>query len=317
MPPTDDFNGDGRSDVLLRNTGGTFNEWLGRTDGTFASNIANVNYGLTTDWHVSGTADFNGDGRNDILLRNDNGTINEWLGLPDGSYASNIANVNIPLSNSWRVVGTADFNGDGRSDVLLRNDNGTINEWLGLPDGSFASNLANVNYGLSTAWQVAGTGDFNGDGRNDVLLRNDNGTINEWLGLPDGSFASNLANVNIALDNAWHVVGTGDFNGDGRSDVLLRNDNGTVNEWLGLSDGSFASNLSRVNYASTTDWHIVGVGDFNGDAIDDLIWQNNDGSIRDWLGQSDRSFVTNTFNVNPGNEWAIADTFVHDPFLPV
>ena len=220
--PHNDFNGDGRSDVLLRNESGVVNEWLGRTSvGDFASNIANVNNSLSNDWHIAGIGDFNGDGRSDILLRNDSGLVNEWLGGPAGDFASNIANVNNALSNDWHIAGIGDFNGDGHSDILLRNDSGLVNEWLGRAAGDFASNITNVNFGLSTDWHVAGVGDFNGDGRSDVLLRNDNGTVNEWLGRPAGDFASNIANVNIALTNDWHIAGIGDFNGDGLSDILL------------------------------------------------------------------------------------------------
>ena len=51
---------------------------------------------------------------------------------------------------------------------------------------------------------MIGTGDFNGDGRDDVLLRNANGTVIDWLGQANGNFAGNAA-ANHALPNVWHV----------------------------------------------------------------------------------------------------------------
>ena len=146
-----------------------------------------------------------------------------------------------------------DFNGDGRSDVLLRNVDGTITEWLGETNGSFTWNSA-ATYGINPGWTVAGTGDFNGDGRDDVLLRYTNGTVIDWLGQGAGTFASNHANATYALDPSWNVAQTGDFNGDGMDDVLLRNTDGTVTEWLGQSNGSFAWNASGT-YALDTHWH--------------------------------------------------------------
>ncbi|MCA1653625.1 MAG: FG-GAP-like repeat-containing protein, partial [Sphingomonadales bacterium] len=66
-----------------------------------------------------------------------------------------------------------------------------------------------------------------------------------------------------------HVVTTvghdGDFNGDGRADVLWRNENGTISDWLGTASGGFSINDGTALTQVSTDWHIIGRGDFNGD----------------------------------------------------
>ena len=92
------------------------------------------------------------------------------------------------LPAGWHVDGTGDFNGDGRSDVLLRHDNGSITEWLGQAGGNFTWNAA-ATYGLGTAWHVDGTGDFNGDGRADRFRAMS--SVTNWLGEADGTFFSN------------------------------------------------------------------------------------------------------------------------------
>ena len=75
---------------------------------------------------------------------------------------------------------------------------------ISAPTGGFVANpLANV--GLGTNWQVASVGDFNGDHLDDVLWRDNNGTMTDWLGSPDGSFAGNFANANLATPAAWHA----------------------------------------------------------------------------------------------------------------
>ena len=310
-----DFNGDGFSDLLWRNDDGTVREWLGQMDGSFAGNIAHVDVNPGLGWHVAGTGDFDGDGRVDILWRNDSGTVQEWLGQPDGSFASNIDHVDVNPGLGWHIQGTGDFNGDGRSDILWRNDQGTLREWLGQPDGSFAGNITYVDITPDVSWHVAGTGDFNGDGHDDILWRNDNGTVQEWLGQDSGGFADNAA-VNVNPGVGWQIAGTGDFNGDGRSDILWRGNDGTVREWLSQSDGTFAGNIAHVDVNPGTGWHVAAIGDFNGDIIDDVLWRSDDGSVREWLGQTNGGFVDNIahVDVNPGTGWHVQEPFVHDPF---
>lgn len=293
-----DFNRDGRSDILLRNDNGTITEWLGQPNGGFFSNHAAVAYGLNTSWHVDAVGDFNGDGHDDLLLRHNNGSVTNWLGQTNGTFFSNHVNASYVLPTGWHVEGAGDFNGDGRDDVLLRNDNGTITEWLGQPNGSFFSNHAIVAYGLDISWHVDAIGDFNGDGRDDLLLRNDNGSVTNWLGQIDGSFFSNHANASYALPAGWHVEGAGDFNGDSCDDLLLRHDNGTITEWLGQSNGSFFSNHAVAAYALDTSWHVDAIGDFNADGRDDVLLRNDNGSVTDWLGASNGSFFSNHVNAS-------------------
>jgi hypothetical protein len=53
--------------------------------------------------------------------------------------------------------------------------------------------------------KVASIGDFNGDGRDDIRWRNDNGLVVNWLGQANGSFADNYANSVVSISNTWHV----------------------------------------------------------------------------------------------------------------
>jgi hypothetical protein len=194
-----------------------------------------------------------------------------------------------------------DFNGDGRSDIFWRHENGAILTWSGQGNGGF---VANGNAGAGTDWQVNGIGDFNGDGRDDVLWRNDDGSVTDWLGQANGAFASNFGTAYYQVGNAWQIEGVGDFNGDGRSDVFWRHDGGDIITWAGQGDGSLRAS---GNAGAGTDWHVAGVGDFNGDGRDDIVWRNDNGDVTNWLGQADGSFASNFGNAfyQVGNDWQI------------
>jgi hypothetical protein len=108
--------------------------------------------------------------------------------------------------------------------------------------------------GTSTSaaqWQVTGTGDFNGDGTADVLLRNStNGQFNIWQ-MSNGQIAQNL-DIGVADPTQWQVAGTGDFYGNGTDDIVLRNTtNGQVNIWQ-MSSGQIA----QVGGADPTQWQV-------------------------------------------------------------
>ena len=291
-----DFNGDGRSDILWRNVDGQLSNWLGVANGGFTPNDANAAAMVPTDWQVVGTGDFNGDGRDDILWRNDNGTVSNWLGTAAGGFTPNDANATRFVPTDWHVVGTGDFNGDGRDDILWRNNDGTVSDWLGQANGGFILNDAAALTVVPTAWFVAGTGDFNGDGRDDILWRNDDGQLSNWLGQADGGFTPNNANAAASVSTAWQIVGTGDFNGDGRDDILWRNNDGTLSNWLGQANGGFVANDANAAAFVPTAWTVVATGDYNGDGRDDILWRHTDGTLSNWLGTASGGFTPNDAN---------------------
>ena len=302
----DDFNGDGRSDLVWRHDNGAFTNWLGQSNGGFVSNDQNAFSNIPTSWHLAGTGDFNGDGRDDVLWRNDSGAFTNWLGQASGGFISNDPNAFSNVPTSWQVAGTGDFNGDGRDDIVWQRTDGAFTEWLGQANGGFVSNDANAWAVLPTSWRVDGTGDFNGDGKDDILWRRSDGAFTEWLGQDNGGFVSNDANAFQNLPISWQIVGAGDFNGDGRDDIAWRRTDGAFTVWLGQSNGGFVSNDANAWSVLPTSWQVAAIGDYNGDGRDDIAWRNSNGAFTNWLGQANGGFIS-----NDANAWTVLTTAWH------
>ena len=315
--PGSDFNGDGRDDILWSNidTGYTSN-WLGTANGGFI-----VNDGVALDPWAPGAlltiGDFNGDGRADTLWRSGSGEIFSSLTDPGGAFyfywnAGFVARE----PTGWQIVGAGDFNGDGSDDILLWNYfNASVTTWSATSGGGFIQNAASPIIPGSPSWEVAGVGDFNGDGRDDILWRNaSTGAVSNWLATLSGSFVVNDSNALHQVSTDWFVAGVGDFNGDGRDDILWRNTNGALSNWLGTSTGGFAVNDANAFTIVSTDWHVAGTGDFNGDGRDDVLWRNDNGAFSDWLGTSTGGFVVNDAAAYAQVEtsWVIGSTW--DPW---
>jgi len=302
-----DFNGDGRSDILWQSDSGALSDWLANANGGFAGNDGNAYGTVPTSWKMAGTGDFNGDGRSDILWRNSDGSLSDWLANSNGGFAANDANAFTKVATSWHVVSTGDFNGDGREDLLWRSDSGALSDWLANANGGFASNDANAYTTVSTSWKVAGTGDFNGDGREDILWRSDSGALSDWLANANGGFTSNDANAYATAPISWHIAGTGDFNGDGREDILWRSDSGALSDWLANANGGFTSNDANAYTTAPTNWHIAGTGDYNGDGREDILWRSDSGALSDWLANTNGGFAVNDANAHAqvSTDWHI------------
>jgi hypothetical protein len=262
-----DFNGDGNLDLVLGAGDHTYTEnqgeavvLLGNGDGTFGA-PAVVYTGYPVDELV--TADFNRDGHPDIAIATLYGVI-VMCGNGAGGFTTTAAIKNIP--NSTSLV-TADFNGDGipdlgtASDVYLGNGDGTFRHsytlpqagvlvqtgdfngdgipdlvtsdywtgvvmWPGLGDGTFGPPVTVADV-FAPNLPLMAVADLNGDGISDIAVTIDlAATATVYLGGRDGSFTPQSIN-NLPQLNQF-PLSVGDFNNDGRIDLLFVGANGQL-----------------------------------------------------------------------------------------
>jgi hypothetical protein len=84
----------------------------------------------------------------------------------------------------------------------------------------------------------------------------------------------------------WQSLGTGDFNGDGTSDILWRNTStGEVDTWL-MNNGQMTGGAVLGTMSSA--WQLAGIGDLTGNGTSDVVWRNTTtGQVQTWLISND------------------------------
>ncbi|MCB9775765.1 MAG: FG-GAP repeat protein [Nitrospiraceae bacterium] len=273
-PQNHDLNGDGKADLVWRNTKtGHVAGWL-----LNGKSIADSGFlgQLTMEWSLKGMGDLNADGHTDIIWRNEtSGAIAVWL--MDGL---NIASTGFPgtASTDWDIYGVGDLNGDGKADLIWRHTNGSTAVWL--MNGTAPPSSTGSLGGVALAWQIAGVGDLNADGHADIIWRNETtGAVAVWL--MDGL---NIASTGFpgTASTTWDIHGVGDLNGDRKADLIWRHTNGSTAVWLmnGTAPPSSTGSLGGV----AVPWQIVQVDDVDADGQADIIWRNEaSGQVAVWL----------------------------------
>jgi hypothetical protein len=239
-----DFGGDGRSDALFGDRG-TVTTLSGQADGSFVAQVLQAR--AAPGWWISAFGDFNGDGRTDLVWGR--GTPSEraysvWLATSEGDFALSAFDPYAPFPGAGtgpRLAG--DFNGDGRDEVVWRDwEQGLVGVWSAGANGDLQIDFDNVVGTAPSPWDILDVGDFNGDGRDDLLWQiYKSGLTSVWLGTADGGFVHDPTRQNHA-DPSWFFGDVGDYNGDGRDDILWRNTQGHIAEWLSDPNVGFVVN---------------------------------------------------------------------------
>ena len=219
---TGDINGDAYDDVVLANAQtGTLSIWF--------INEAGFEHELVMDQVdiagniLYGPKDFDGNGTADLLWRDKStGDLNCWLmdesGITGKHFMVTVQDLSV------KIVNLADYDGNGTTDILWHSTE--YDYFVACPttgtdmDISQCKRLEKPADGVSS---LAGSGDFNGDGNQDILWRDmENGDFYAWL--MDGTSVAATEPIGSIPISDWHIFVTGDINDDGLTDIIWRHD---------------------------------------------------------------------------------------------
>lgn len=290
-----DFNGDGKPDLAVtNNTGNNVTVPMGLVVGalgaSFVTPIASFAVGRNPVSVAVG--DFNGDRLPDLAVANSSDhNVSVLLGTRDGAFWPP---QNFAAGSSPAAVVVGDLNGDGKPDLAVVNaGSDSLSVLLGKGDGTFQA-ASTFAVGINPTSVVVR--DLNDDGKPDLAVTNwglpggplkwSGNTVSVLLGNGLGDFQ---AKPDLAVGYGPTSIAAGDFDGDGKPDLAVSNQNGgNVSILLGEGEGTFrtAQNLTVGRYPTS-----IVTGDFDGDGKPDLAVANQlDNNVSVLLGNGNGTF---------------------------
>ena len=306
-PAKSDIDGNDISEVMFVWTGteeqpGNYQHgyWMNGTDTWQSANSSHP-----AEWENLGCYDMSGDGKADSVLVGNVTTETTGKGAYIGYYADAIdlvdgsTWVNIGyLTNSddvaWKnKVGNLTGNASGANSIVwYAPELYALGTWT---DGTDSWVSITNDFG-GDDWTLVGCGDFDGDGKDSVVMTGANGAYFYTADL-DGSVAS----MGASNWSGWEMRAIGDFSGDGRDDVVLFHlESGSM---VMCADGDL-DDFKSIGQLDAEDWFVVGCGDYNGDAQDDLLVRQYSSGMLGYYSGGDTS-QWNTLGYGVGMEWTV------------
>ncbi|SEG18852.1 Repeat domain-containing protein [Nonomuraea solani] len=226
-----DIDNDGKNDLVGRGADGGLYAYLNKGSADFSGTRVTIGSGWEGITRVV-VGDFNDDGKTDLLGQSTDGTLYAYLntGTPGAPNISTRVLVGTGWDGIARVL-VADADNDGKTDVIGQSADGTLYAYLNTGAPNFANRVQ-----IGTGWDgvsLVSTADIDGDDKTDVLARHGDGTLSAYLnkGVPGAPDISDRRQIGTGWNSVDRLT-FADMDADGRTDVVGRFTDGTLNTYL-------------------------------------------------------------------------------------
>jgi hypothetical protein len=274
-----DLTGDNRPDVVARSAGAGTASVFANVAGVRLSPAVSVVPNVMRT--ASLTRDLDGDGSPELVGATTTNRLNALPVHRQNWFAPAKAGGAV-LTGMDRVLVVGDWNSDGYVDTMAR-QSGTGKMWL--YPGS-ASGVSAKRGGGWTGWKgrshITAVGDFDGDGRPDLMGRVRSGAVYLFPGRGDKGFGKPVL-MRSSLPSGSFLVGVGRWDADGAPDLLVRTGTGQLLLYPGNGPGGLDDPVAMGRKYERYNT-LVGAGDMDGDGRPDLLGRTGDGDMWLFLG---------------------------------
>lgn len=260
---------------------------------------------------VTFSRDWNGDAKADLLTRDANGLMHLYAGNGSTGFMSPTGGqIGGPGWNAFSaLLRPGDWSGDAKPDIITRDAAGYLHLYRGNGTGGFMAGTGELigGGGWNPFTALVGTGDWNGDGKPDLIGRHSDGTLRLYRGNGTGGFMAGTGEqIGGGGWNSFSVIlGPGDWNRDGKVDLIGRYSDGTLRLYRGNGTGGFMAGTGEQ--IGGGGWNpftaLVGPGDWNRDGNVDLVGRYSDGTMRLYRGNGTGGFMAGTGEQIGGGGW--------------